>query len=236
MHPWEGLITPEEIEIYRRRSSEFLKEKKLGQRPAVLVIGAQYNFTGEYSEPVAMAIAKYRFSCGEYAWASIPKMQVMLKVARAKGIPIVYTQDHELPPDPTIQEVERGIRIIDELAPQPDDKVFQKEGHSGFFCTQLPSFLISLGVDTVIVIGGATSGCVRATVTDSHDYRFQTFLVEECVFDRALTPHRCNLFDIAAKFASVVTLAEMTRMLEERDFKDKSCQQEEVRERALVGS
>ena len=76
--------------------------------------------------------------------------------------------------------------------------------YSGFLCTRLLRALISLHIDTVIICGGTTSGCVRATVTDAFDYRFKTFVVEECVFDRALAPHRANLFDIAGKAAVVL--------------------------------
>jgi len=215
MRPWDGLITAEEIAVYRRRSSAFLQPQAIGRQPAILVVGAQYNFTGERSEPVAVAVEKYRFSCGEHAWTSIPKIQGLLKVARQNRVPIIYTRDYELPDDANTHELTRGRQFIEELAPHADDTVFEKEGYSAFFCTQLPRHLLSNGIDTVIIVGGSTSGCVRATATDAHDYKLRTFLVEECVFDRAPMPHRYSLFDIAAKFASVVTLAEMEAMLED---------------------
>ncbi len=216
--PWEGLISPEEVEIYRKAG--FLREVQLGRRPAVLVIDVQYNFTGEVSEPVALAVERYRFSCGEHAWRSIPHIQALLELARGKGIPVIYTLDLERPPNPTIEEAARGNTLVDEVAPAPGDKVIPKEGYSGFFQTRLLSFLVSLSVDTLIVVGGTTSGCVRATVTDAYDYRFKVFVVEECVFDRAVTPHRANLFDIAGKAANVVSVSELNEILEGLDFHD----------------
>ena len=72
-----------------------------------------------------------------------------------------------------------------------------------FSVTPLAGHLIGLGVDTILVTGCTTSGCVRASVVDAHDYRFRTVVVEDCIFDRAPTPHRLNLFDMAQKYAVV---------------------------------
>jgi nicotinamidase-related amidase len=216
--PWDGLISAEEIAVYKRAG--FFREVELGERPALLVIDAQYNFTGERAEPVAAATESYRFSCGEHAWESLPHLVELLDLARSKGMPVVYTQDMETFPDPTPAEAERGNEIVAELAPREGDAVIEKQGYSGFFATRMLSYLVSLNVDTAIVCGGTTSGCVRATVTDAFDYRFKTFVVEECVFDRAPLPHRMNLFDMAGKAARVIGLTELTELLAGRDFHD----------------
>jgi nicotinamidase-related amidase len=211
MRHWEDLVTSEEFEVYRRAG--FLRQIQLGQRPALLVIDVQYNFTGEQSEPVPVSVEKYRFSCGENAWNAMPYIINLLGLARQKHIPVVYTQDLESPPDPTKWEAAKGREIVSEVAPVGQDKVITKEGYSSFFATRLLPYLISLNIDTLIVVGGTTSGCVRASVMDAYDYRFKVFVVEECVFDRAKLPHRANLFDIAAKAANVVTAKEMADML-----------------------
>ncbi len=215
---WEGVISPEEVEIYQRAG--FLREFQLGARPALLVIDAQYNFCGDRPEPVAESAARYRFSCGEYAWQSMPHIERLVALARSKGMPVVYTQDVEQFPDPSPDEAARGYDIVSEIAPRPGDTVVQKIAYSGFFGTRMLSYLVSMSVDTVIVCGGTTSGCVRATVTDAFDYRFRTFVAQECVFDRASTPHRVNLFDIAGKAAKVLPLDDLEQLLEGRDYHD----------------
>ena len=213
---WQGILSSEEVEIYRRAG--FLRPVTFGERPALLVIDAQYNYMGDRAEPVVDSSQRYRFSCGERAWGTFPYVKRLHQLAREKGIPIVYTQDQEQFPDPTPDEAARGLDIVGELAPEPGDVVIPKMGYSGFFCTRLLSYLVSLSVDTLIVCGGTTSGCVRATVTDAFDYRFKTFVVEECVFDRAAGPHRSNLFDIAGKAAMVLSLHELTEMLADKQF------------------
>lgn len=213
---WDGLASPEEVEIYRRAG--FFRPVTFGERPVLLVIDAQYNFTGDGPEPVLESSRRYRFSCGERAWNSLPYLQRLVRLAREKGIPIVFTQDQEQFPDPTPDEAARGLEIVAQLGPEPGDVVIPKMGYSGFFGTRLLSYLVSLNADTVIVCGGTTSGCVRATVTDAFDYRFKTFVVEECVFDRADGPHRSNLFDIAGKAAMVLSLDELMEMLGDRRF------------------
>jgi nicotinamidase-related amidase len=93
---------------------------------------------------------------------------------------------------------------VTEVAPRPDELVLAKAAPSAFFGTHLASHLIAHGVDTLIVTGATTSGCVRATVVDSHSFGLRTIVPIEAVFDRAETPHRANLFDMAMKYANVM--------------------------------
>jgi nicotinamidase-related amidase len=86
--------------------------------------------------------------------------------------------------------------------------VILKKGASGFFGTNLAAVLVSLGVDSVILCGATTSGCVRATAIDLLQYGWPTIVPRECVGDRAQAPHEANLFDIQAKYADVVSLQE----------------------------
>ena len=127
--------------------------------------------------------------------------------------------EFEMPADPTEHEARQGNLIVDEVKPEAGDCIIPKEGYSGFFGTRMLSLLISMNIDTVIIVGGTTSGCVRATAIDAYDYRFRTFVIEDGVFDRATNPHRSNLFDIAAKAANVVTMARMEQMLSSVDYK-----------------
>ena len=85
----------------------------------------------------------------------------------------------------------------------------RKTAASAFFGTSLPSWLVAKGVDTLIVTGATTSGCVRATVVDSVSYGFTTIVPSDCVGDRAAAPHAASLFDIGQKYADVVASAEL---------------------------
>ena len=95
------------------------------------------------------------------------------------------------------------------------DLVINKRMASAFHETNLQSFLTFHGVDTLIVTGGSTSGCVRATVVDSLSHSYRTIVPEECVADRHEGPHFANLYDMVAKYADVVPVAEVVRYLEQ---------------------
>jgi len=211
MRAWDGLIGADELEVYRRAGYGRLARE--GRRPAVLVVDMEYNFTGDRPEPILASIAKFRNSCGEAAWRSIPKIARLLRAARARRVPVVYTRGFRRTAGATRHEARIGTEIVKALAPRRGDAVYRKAAASAFFGTPLAGHLVGLGVDTVLVCGCTTSGCVRATVVDAHDYRFRTVVVEECVFDRADTPHRLNLFDMAQKYARVRPLAEVEAWL-----------------------
>jgi maleamate amidohydrolase len=94
------------------------------------------------------------------------------------------------------------------------DIVMNKRMASAFFETNLGSLLTFHKVDTVIVTGGSTSGCVRATVVDSLSRSFRTIVPEECVADKHESPHFANLYDMMAKYADVLPVAEVIDFLE----------------------
>jgi nicotinamidase-related amidase len=89
-----------------------------------------------------------------------------------------------------------------------------KKGASAFFGTNLAAILVSQGVDTVVLCGATTSGCVRATAIDLLQHGFPTLVPRECVGDRAQAPHEANLFDIQAKYADVIDLSDALEYLE----------------------
>lgn len=207
---WNGLVTAHEQDIYRKAG--YGRPRGFGDRPALLVVDMEYNFTGERPEPVLEAIDKFKDSCGLHAWAAIPHIRRLLDLAREAGILVCFT--HGVPPAASGGELsDRGTAIIDELKPAPGEVVIAKAVPSAFFGTHLASHLIQARVDTVIVTGCTTSGCVRATVVDSYSYRFHTVVPIEAVFDRAETPHRLNLFDMAMKYAHVAPVREVEAWL-----------------------
>ena len=109
---------------------------------------------------------------------------------------------------------ERGYQFVDEIAPAENDILLPKRHASAFFGTAMVSYLIDLGIDTLLVTGCTTSGCVRATVADAFSYNFRVLVVEDCCYDRGYTSHLVNLFDMDAKYADVVSIGDAVGYLE----------------------
>jgi nicotinamidase-related amidase len=98
-----------------------------------------------------------------------------------------------------------GAELLPEVGPEANDIVFVKKKPSGFFGTPLLSYLIDRDIDTVIVVGGATSNCIRATVFDASSYNFRTIVPGDAVFDRLPISHAISLFDMNRQFADVTS-------------------------------
>ena len=179
----------------------------LGERPAVLVIDFNCGFT----DPAC--------ALGADLTPQIEATRRLLDAARAKGHPVVYTtigfEPHLKDGGLWVQKVPnlallelggRWVEIDPRLDPRDDEPIVLKKGASGFFGTNLASILVSQGVDTVVLCGATTSGCVRATAIDLLQYGWPALVPRECVGDRAQAPHEANLFDIQAKYADVVSV------------------------------
>ena len=112
----------------------------------------------------------------------------------------------------SLQNIKLGSRragLDERLEVADTDIVFRKRMASAFFETHLASLLVWHRIDTVIITGGSTSGCVRASVVDSLSHGYRTVVPEECVADRHESPHYANLYDIALKYADVLPVAEV---------------------------
>jgi nicotinamidase-related amidase len=151
----------------------------------------------------------------------------LLAVAREREIPVIFTtigfepnlKDASLWLEklPALEDLIVGskwVEIDPRLGRREDETVILKKGPSAFFGTNLPSILISQGVDTVVLCGATTSGCVRASAIDLLQYGYPTLVPRECVGDRAQEPHEANLVDIQAKYADVVSIEEALSYLE----------------------
>jgi maleamate amidohydrolase len=101
-----------------------------------------------------------------------------------------------------------------ELAPQPGELVIYKERASGFFGTPLIAHLQQLRIDSLIVCGESTSGCVRASTVDAFSYGFHNVVVEECTYDRSTISHKVNLFDLHHKYADVMHIEDVLAHLD----------------------
>ena len=187
----------------------------LGTRPAVLVVDFSRGFTDPES------------TLGSDLTREVEATNRVLTVAREQEIPVIFTtigfepnlKDASLWLEklPALEELIVGskwVEIDPRLERREDETVVSKKGPSAFFGTNLPSILVSQGVDTVVLCGATTSGCIRATAIDLLQYGYPTLVPRECVGDRAEEPHGANLVDIQAKYADVVSVEEALSYLE----------------------
>ena len=216
---WDDIVPEDLQELYQEVG--FGRRAGFGKRPALLGIDMVYSSTGDKPEPVLKSIKKYPYSCGEAGWAALPRIKELLNLAREKQVPIIYTVVEREPFERDLAQKAtpamwqsneagmKGTQFIAEVAPQEGDIIVKKKKTSTFFGTPLAGYLIHRQVDTLIIVGGATSSCVQATVSDAYQYNYYTILPEECVFDRHPFIHAVTLFNIGGKFADVVPLEEV---------------------------
>ena len=221
MATWDDILTERDKEVFAL--SGFGKKAGLGQRPALLIIDVNYNFTGDKPEPILESVERFRTSCGEEGWEAVYRIRELLAEARKKHLPTFYTTAEENRSNSTLmvggwaaksnrttedmtEQWERANEIVEEIAPQPGDIIVHKQKPSAFFGTALMSMLNEVHADTVLVCGTTTSGCVRASVIDAFSYNMKVSVVEECVFDRGQASHKINLFDMAMKYADVISV------------------------------
>lgn len=188
-----------------------------GERPAIVVIDMINAFT-DLRSPLAGQLD-----------TELKEIKRLLDVARERSVPIIFST---VAYDPKFQEAGlwiRKIRSLDVLVQdsewvkvdprlerQPNETLLIKKYASCFFGTDLASRLVSRRLDTLIITGCTTSGCVRATAVDSCSLGFHTIVPQEAVGDRAELPHWANLFDIEAKYGDVVSLDETLDYLAKR--------------------
>ena len=181
-----------------------------GTRPSVLVV----DFIKGFTDPAS--------PFGSDLDAEIQATNELLAVARAHAVPVIFStitydkslQDaglwlRKIASNKWLVEDSEWIEVDPRLTRQPQETVLVKKNASCFFATDLTSRLQTLKVDTVIIVGCTTSGCVRATAVDSCSHGFHTVVVEQAVGDRAELPHLAALFDIDSKYGDVVALDEV---------------------------
>ncbi|MDH7795957.1 MULTISPECIES: isochorismatase family protein [unclassified Beijerinckia] len=226
---WNQFLTERDKAVFA--ASGYGARGGFGKRPALLVIDVNYAFCGDKSEPILESIKRWRNSCGEESWPAVAAIKSLCDKAHEKGLPVIYTTgirradnwdsgswswknsrggEHPVVPVSNID----GNEIVEEIAPASQDIVIYKQKPSGFFGTNMASYLTLLGCDSVIVTGTTTSGCVRATVLDAFSLNYRVALAEEGCFDRSQASHAINLCDMNAKYADVVKTAEILAFLD----------------------
>lgn len=209
MQDWQ----PQTLQDYK--SKGFAERSGYGTRPALLIVDFINGFT-DPSSPLG----------GDYT-AELAATSKLIDACRAAQLPIAYTVI-EYDPDfrdagvfikkvPSLAVLVRGspmCDVDDRIKPEHSDYIVSKKYASSFFGTNLDTYLKTNGVDTLIITGCTTSGCVRASAVDSLQSGYQTIVVREAVGDRADGPHEANLFDIDAKYGDVISLREALEYLD----------------------
>jgi maleamate amidohydrolase len=210
---WDDVVPRDERELYEKGG--WGGRVGFGHRPALLVVDMYTAFVDPaypFASPGARACAR--------------AIRVLLDASREGGLPVFYTRAER-----TTWPVERGrwktrgvytpimdraeaYQIVPELAPAPEEPVLVKAFPSGFTGTNLLSYLVYHRVDTVIVTGTVTSGCIRDTVLDAFNHSFRVIVPVEAVCDRGPTSHKVTLFDIHMKYGDVLPMAEVLAYLQ----------------------
>jgi len=220
-HCWKDVVSDEILEIYKA----YHRETYIGKRPALLAIDL-YNASYKGGpKPVIELQNEYPSSCGIYAWEAIEPTKQLFAKARELGIPVIYTTRDQYTKAPKrIGSTNRKLKnitddaydIFEAFAPQPEDLIINKSRASAFYGTPLAAYLNMMGIDSLIVCGESTSGCVRASVVEAYSYGYHVTLVEECCYDRSPLSHKVNLFDLHHKYADVMHIDEALEHLDVR--------------------
>jgi maleamate amidohydrolase len=196
----------------------------LGRRPALLVVDVTWAFCGD--DPAAAvedAVQRYPHASGRAAWDALPATRLLVEAARGAEVPLFFTRGASRPGDSSARWSDKNVRhgtapanggeILPASGYVDGDTVIDKECPSAFFGTPLLRRLIAAGVDSVVVCGGTTSGCVRATVVDAFSYNLRVAVAADATFDRVRASHRVALFDMDLKYADVASAAVLAEQL-----------------------
>lgn len=199
--------------MYKQRG--FANRIGFGEKPALLIVDFINAFT-DISCPL-----------GSNLDAEVTATRQILDLFRRKNLPVHFTTTaYEegfasagvfIKKVPSLSHLRQGsvlVEIDKRLKPISGETVWEKKYASAFFGTALAAALTANRVDTLMIAGCTTSGCVRASAVDGCQYGFRTIVVRECVGDRSLSAHEANLFDLDAKYADVVLLSEVIEYLQ----------------------
>jgi maleamate amidohydrolase len=218
-HCWKDVVPESDLKLY----AGWRRETFVGPRPALLAIDLYDLVYRGGSLPPPEINDRFPNTCGVFAHRAIASTKKLIAAARRAQIPIFFCTQETRPNNRprgavstrrTISVPEDGYAIYREFAVEPDDILITKQRASIFQGTPLFSHLSLLGVQSLIVCGESTSGCVRASVVDGYSNGFHVSVVEECTYDRAELTHKVNLFDMHHKYADVMHVDEVLTHLE----------------------
>lgn len=212
--PWEELLTETDRIVIQKGG--YGQSRGLGKRPLLVIIDAQPNYIGA-DKPIAEQLEEWPSGGGDVAWNGIRKIVELKELAERYNIPVLYTrnvQKKTIQFDSFSTKAKRdntkyidgnpAADILECLAPKATDIVVDKSYASAFFGTPLISYLVKMQVDSLIIVGGSTSGCVRATAVDAVTHNYNVAIIEDAVFDRIDLSHKAALLDLWMKYCDVL--------------------------------
>lgn len=191
------------------------KSQGLGDRPALLIV----DIINAFTDPDC--------PLGSESGDVVEANQALLHVFREKQLPVVFTTvvyhdrsqarvfRDRVPALDILEPGTRWVKVDPRIRPRSDEPVIEKQWASGFFKTGLEDLLNEQGVDSLVITGLTTSGCVRATAVDGLQHDYRVVIPAEAVGDRNDDAHRANLFDLNAKYADVLNLKEVLKLIED---------------------
>lgn len=205
----EEVATKDDIAAFEK--GHFGVKTGFGSKPALLIV----DMTNEFVDPA------FPLVFGEACRNASYSIKELLEVAKTKHLPIIYTRNLEKDIHPFANMLSRKAgtmpslkhsranQIVEILSPDPENIVIEKAKSSAFFGTLLQTILNCLGIDTLIITGATTSGCVRATVVDAASYGHHVIVPLECCGDRSQISHKVSLLDMHMKYADVMPVSEV---------------------------
>lgn len=210
--PWDGIIPQQDLEVME---VEARADQGIGVSPAVIVVDMTRAFVDD----------AYPLGYGATGGPCAEAIAHLLAVARSMQIPVMYSAGLDSAnaaergrwKSPNSRAGERMLpepnAVVPILEPQHGESIVRKRRPSAFFGTELASLLVYHQIDTLVVTGMTTSGCVRATVIDAFSHNFRVIVPHECVADRAQISHAVTLFDIHARYGDVMATADLEAAL-----------------------
>ncbi|OLN21535.1 hypothetical protein BTO30_14505 [Domibacillus antri] len=207
---WDDVLDEEDKKRFLK--SNMGGTRDFGKVPALLIVDMTYGFTD----------SKFRLGHSETGYPAVEATSHLLQKARKKNIPIFFTIPFSESHPSGIglwkggeQKTEEENTIVEQITPFANEVVLQKRRPSAFFGTSLVDMLIFHGIDSLIITGLTTSGCVRASVVDAFSYNYKVVVPEECVGDRSQISHKISLMDIHMKYGDVLKLADILKWMEQ---------------------
>lgn len=218
---WEDALTENDRLVIEKGG--YGVKRGLGKKPLLVIIDVQLNYVGA-DKPIADQLDEWPSGGGEEGWKAIRRIEQLKQAAKENNIPVFYTRNVQKKTsnfDSFAAKAKRdntkyidghpAADIVKELAPDDHDLVIDKSYASAFFGTPFISYLIKMGIDSLILVGGSTSGCVRATAVDAVTHNFNVVVVEDCVYDRIELSHKAALLDLWMKYCDIETSEEILK-------------------------
>lgn len=217
---WQDLLPDRDYQVLK--DAGYGQVAPMGERAALLIVDVTHGFCGPRSMPTEMALQDQRHACGEPAWEAVTQIVELLHHVRQKNGLVIFSKMRDIVSTRSSinRSAEKNSRaledrdnpieneIVEELTPLPTEYVFEKDMPSLFFGTSVLPLLIKNRVDTVVISGGTTSGCIYATALDAFSNNLAVAVISDGTFDRVELPHWTFLMDIDMKYGNVMSSAE----------------------------